>query len=211
LPVCRISSAVHSTTLPPLQLFDIATTFYDDLATRWTFAPLLQSNSLKPRLFTAARNASSTDCGSFSSPTPPTSIFLMPTSLSRSLSTSKGVVGVTGRFCGARWTLAAVQIPPVRGLSCCGRRPLHVGNSRAGNLTSNIVGCAGVDAAARFIACPQSRRVDDGPSPRAERYGSGGGMIHAAAWRFGGCFGTPPAGGIFLKGRAGGGGGAIPH
>jgi hypothetical protein len=37
---------------------------------------------------------------------------------------------VTGRFCGARRTLPAVQIPPVGGLGCCGRRLLPVGNSR---------------------------------------------------------------------------------
>jgi hypothetical protein len=34
LPVCRISSAVHSTTLPPLQLFDIDALLLSHLADR---------------------------------------------------------------------------------------------------------------------------------------------------------------------------------
>jgi hypothetical protein len=178
LPVCRISSAVHSTTLPPLQPFDITVTFAGHLATRWPFAPLLQPNSLKPRLFTAARNASSTDGGPFHRPRHQhrsfdarqfVALFVM-------LSTSKSVSRTDRAVCSARWTLPAVQIPPVGGLSCCGRRPLHVGNSRGRQSHQQYRGCAGFDAAARFIAYAQSRRVGDGRSPRAERYGSGGGM-----------------------------------
>jgi hypothetical protein len=136
---------------------------------------------------------------SFSSPTPPTA----PAIVCR---THCNTVYVEGRG----RTLPAVQIPPVGGLSCCGRRPLHVGNSRGKESHQQYRGCAGVDAAARFIAYAQSRRVGDGPSPRAERYGTGGGMGFTRRPRVSAdALGRRWLAG-FSEDRAAGEGGAIP-